>query len=426
MTVAAPQGTSPRAPGPDDALRQILDQRHMRTLFQPLVHLVDGEVVGFEALSRGPQGGVLESPLALFEAAEEAGRVAELDWLCAASASRAAHEARLNPSLTIFVNFRPGTLTSPYPVDLGEDISRARQQLRFVAEIDESDLRHDPAAVLEAAARARADGWGVALDNVGATPASLALLPILRPDVVKLDLRLLADHQDLDAAEIETAVRAYAEGSGAAVLAQRVELTDDVLSARAFGATYGQGWHYGHPEPLPTESRIPRAPFPLIRAAKSNLLVTPFDVVARHRKSIPTEKRMLTRISSVLERRASSNGASTVLLATFQDRRHLAPGTRSHYAELARRSSFTAIFGAHMTGVDLPGVHAVDVKADETLCREWNVIVVGPHYTGALVARDMGERAQERHRRYQHIVTHDRELVMEAARSLLGWIGPRP
>jgi DICT domain-containing protein len=131
---------------------------------------------------------------------------------------------------------------------------------------------------------------------------------------------------------------------------------------------------------------------------------------------------MLQRISAVLEHRALSNGASTVLLATFQDRAHLIHTTATHYQRLAQRAAFTAIFGAHMAQITLPGVHVVDIAPGEALCREWNVIVVGPHYTGALVARDRAEPGEQSHRRYDHIVTHDRDLVMEAARSLLGWI----
>jgi len=422
MTVAGSKSTAHEAAAIAAAIDRVLDSRQVRTLFQPLVHLVDGEIVGFEALSRGPQGGVVEDPIVLFDAAQQAGRLFELDWLCAASASRAAHQARLHPSITMFLNFKPETLTRPYPQDMAEDIGRARQQLRFVAEIDEADLRHDPARVLSAAAHARADGWGVALDNVGATPASLALLPVLRPDVVKLDLRVLSENRGHDSAEIETAVRAYAEKSGAAVLAQRVESTEDVLSARAFGATYGQGWRYGRPGTLPTENHSPRAPFHLIRSSEHESGSTPFDAVHLHRESFPTEKRMLKRISAVLEHRALSNGASTVLLATIQDRRNLLHETATRYQQLAQRASFTAIFGANMAGITFPGIHVVDVASSEALCREWNVIVVGPHYTGALVARDMGEPGEERYRRYDHIVTHDRDLVMEAARSLLSWI----
>jgi EAL domain-containing protein (putative c-di-GMP-specific phosphodiesterase class I) len=46
----------------------------------------------------------------------------------------------------------------------------------------------DPAGVLDAVAAARAGGVGVAIDDVGADPASLAMMPLVRPDVIKLDL----------------------------------------------------------------------------------------------------------------------------------------------------------------------------------------------------------------------------------------------
>ena len=167
--------------------------------------------------------------------------------------------------MTIFLNFKPGTLTSPYPKDLAKDIIRARKQSRVVAEIDEEDLRNEPALVLEAASRARADGWGVALDNVGATPASLALLPILHPDVVKLDLRVLAQHRGHESAEIEIRSGRTQRSSGAAILAQRVETESDILEARGYGAIYGEGWRYGRPDVLPKGEHIPRAAFPFLR-----------------------------------------------------------------------------------------------------------------------------------------------------------------
>jgi EAL domain-containing protein (putative c-di-GMP-specific phosphodiesterase class I) len=407
------------------SVARVINQRLVHTFFQPLVHLADGEVVGFEALSRGPEGTDLENPLALFEAAQDAGRLEELDWLCASSAFEAAHRGKLHPSMTIFLNFKPGTLTSPYPKDLSKDILRARNQSRVVAEIDEEDLRNEPALVLEAASRARADGWGVALDNVGATPASLALLPILHPDVVKLDLRVLAQHRGHESAEIEMTVRTYAEMSGAAILAQRVETETDVLDARGYGATYGEGWHYGRPDLLPKGEHIPRAAFPFLRTVEDDASATPFEVVRQHRQPTSTDKQSLTRISSVLEHRALSNGAPFVLLACIQDGGLLTRDARIHYEGLTRQAAFTALFGTDMSNVRLPDAQVVDVPPRHALANEWNVIVVGPSYTGALVAQDLGDVGDTRYRRYDHVVTHDRDLVVEAARSLLRWIDRR-
>ena len=78
-----------------DVIDEIIDAGRIRTLFQPIVELANGAVVGFEALSRGPAGTALESPLALFEAASAAGRVGELDWLCRTKAMQAAARSNL-------------------------------------------------------------------------------------------------------------------------------------------------------------------------------------------------------------------------------------------------------------------------------------------------------------------------------------------
>ena len=61
---------------------------------------------------------------------------------------------------------------------------------------------------------------------------------------------------------------------------------------------------------------------------------------------------------------------------------------------------------------------------DDPLRGEWNVIAVGPHQAAALVARDLGDTGAEPDRRFDFAVTHDRALVVEAARSLLRCLTP--
>ena len=63
-------------------LRRILQQGDLRTVFQPIVYLLDGSIFGYEALSRGPVGSALESPLLLFDAADQVGLTWELDYAC--------------------------------------------------------------------------------------------------------------------------------------------------------------------------------------------------------------------------------------------------------------------------------------------------------------------------------------------------------
>ena len=44
-----------------------------------------------------------------------------------------------------------------------------------------------------------------------------------------------------------------------------------------------------------------------------------------------------------------------------------------------------------------------------------DIAVLGPHYAGALVARDLGDSGPDHQRRFAFVVTFDRELVTEVA-----------
>ena len=200
--------------------RRVLDRRAIQPVFQPLIDLDTRQVLGYEALARGPVGSALESPAALFGAAWRAGRVAELDWACRAAAFTGAVEAGLGPPFTLFVNAEPVSLGSGCPDDLRPAIELGRQRLRVVIEVTERAVAGDPARLLATVAQAREAGWGVALDDVGAAPASLAVLPFVRPDAVKLDMRLLQGRTTAEAAHIVNTVRAHAERTDAVVVAE--------------------------------------------------------------------------------------------------------------------------------------------------------------------------------------------------------------
>ena len=73
--------------------------------------------------------------------------------------------------------------------------------------------------------------------------------------------------------------------------------------------------------------------------------------------------------------------------------------------------------------------HRSKIKAqrqdpDDKLRGEWDVIVVGPHVAGALIDRDLGDDGPDGERRFDVVVTYDRELLLTAARALMARIAP--
>ncbi|MCA2212068.1 sensor domain-containing phosphodiesterase [Jidongwangia harbinensis] len=405
-------------------IHELVDRRAVTAVFQPLVDIATGRVVGYEALSRGPAGTPYESPMQMFAAARAAGRDGELDWVCRAAAYRAAREADLDPTLTLFVNMEPRAWRAPCPADLIPAVEHARHRLRVVTEMTERAIAEDPAALLSATANCRTAGWGVALDDVGADPMSLALMPFVHPDVVKLDMQLLRRPDDPYTARVVAAVSAYAESSGAVVLAEGIETAEHLLTARTMGATVGQGWHYGRPQPLPAATP-PSARLPLLGTpAVAPGTRTPFAVVSERRPVTRTTKAALMPLSRHLEALAGEGPEPPVLLACFQESRHFTPATMRRFARIAEHSPLVAALGVGLDAEPMPGIRGAGLGTADPLRGEWNVIVVGPHQAAALVAHDLGDTGPEPERRFDFAVTHDRALVIEAARALLGWLAP--
>ena len=366
--------------------------------------------------------------MALFAAARAVGREAELDWVCRAVAFRTALEAGLDRSITLFVNVEPVALRTPCPPDLLGVVDRARTRLRVVTEMTERAIAADPSALLAATAGSRAAGWGVALDDVGADPLSLALMPFVHPDVVKLDMGLLHNPQDPRTAQVVSAVLAYAEASGAVILAEGVETDQHLQVARTMGATVGQGWYYGRPGPLPVQLP-PTGPLLTLLGTSPDAraqTATPFSIVAASRPVTRTSKTLLMPMSRYLEAQAGEGSQPPVLLACFQDSQHFTTGTAKRFTRIAAHSPLVAAFGAGLADEPVPGVRGAHLEAGDPLAGEWNVIVVGPHYAAALVARDLGDTGPDADRRFDYVVTHDRQLVVAAARSLLQWLTPAP
>jgi EAL domain-containing protein (putative c-di-GMP-specific phosphodiesterase class I) len=407
------------------SLAAVLEQDLLRAVYQPIVDIDTREVVAFEALARGPEGSPLERPDLLFDAARRTGRLQELDWACRAAAVRGAVDAGFGPPLTLFLNVEPEALGTPPPPHLAGLLDRAQHELALVVECTERAITSRPAELLSTLAAVRRRGWAVAVDDVGADPGSLALMPFLRPDVVKLDLRLVQQRPSSAVAEIVSAVNAEAERSGACVLAEGIETEAHAAKARAMGATLGQGWLYGRPGPLPQP--LPSGGRGLITPASApapDPTASPYDAATATRAARPGDKRLLIEISKHLERQALTLGRPTVVVAAFQEGRFFTPPTARRYADLAGATAFVSALGEGMAVEPAPGVRGAVVDPADPVRGEWDLAVVGPHFAGALVARDLGDDGPDLDRRFDFVLTYEREAVVDIASSLLARVAP--
>lgn len=410
---------------PDDGspLDAVIDYGLVRTHFQPIVDLSSGAVVAFEALSRGPRG-ELERPDLLFAAARAAGRLTELDELCRRTALRSAAAVGLTSPTTLFVNVEPEVLETGSLDELVALADNDDARMDVVLEITERAIGSRPAELLETVTRLRSAGWRVALDDVGAEDMSLAFMLLLRPDVVKLDLRLVQQRPGPAVASIMNAVNAYAEQTGAVLLAEGIETDEHLAVALALGARLGQGWMFGRPEPHLADG--PRQQLSFAPPVPPPTLSSPFRCLPDGTPLRVSTKALLIEISKFLEGEAMRLGSTCTVVSTFQEARHFTPSTAERYRRLADRVGFVAALGDSLGVEPVRGVRGADLRCGDEIRNEWDIAVLSPHFSAALLARDLGDGGPDLQRRFQFALTYDRDTVSRAAHSLMSRIAASP
>jgi len=401
------------------SVADLVDRRLVRAAYQPLVDLYSGEIVGYEALARGPVGSRLERPDALFEAASVAGLECEVEWECQRAAMQGALDAGLAGGQALFVNLEPRLLRADRPEHLSRLLDAVLARFGLFAEFTERSLTDRPAELLAAVERLRERGVGIALDDVGSDPRSLALMPFLAPDVIKLDLRLVQERPSRQAAEVMHAVSAESERTGALVLAEGIETEEHRRTALSLGARYGQGWMFGRPAELGSPSKPIAAAIPHPPRTASVQYRSPFEVVSTQRSVRRGNKRLLLALSRQIETQAEGLGSFAVILSTFQEARYFTPTSAARYASLAEHAALVGALGVGLPECPAPGVRGVEIDRVDPLRGEWDVSVIAPHFAMAFVARELGDEGADMERRFDFAMTYDRRLAIDVARAMM-------
>jgi EAL domain-containing protein (putative c-di-GMP-specific phosphodiesterase class I) len=383
--------TSTQLPPPveaSDSLDGILRNDLIRSVFQPILDLDTGALFGFEALARGPEGSSLRRPDALFSAARTEGRLGELDRACQRAAVSGADSHGIQGPLTLFVNAEPDTVGfGPLP-PIGHGV-------RGIVELTERTLTSRLPELLPAVERARAAGWGIALDDVGADTRSLALMPVLRPDVIKLDLRLVQEQPTPEIAAIAGAVGAQAERTGATILAEGIETAEQAQYARALGATAGQGYHFGRPAPVARRVRLTDTPVPIWAAPSAQSSSAPFELASARRPRRRATAELLAEISSELVHQAARGWDRTSLMI-----RSVPPPDTVTLPELPAGNALARIDDVAPDGGD------------------WSVVLLSAHFASMLAARQRSS-AEADDAAFDFVITYDRDTVVRSAQALM-------
>lgn len=241
-------------------LKRVLSEQQVQALYQPIVDLENGTLLGFEALARGPKDSVFEMPRVMFAFSGQVGMGTELDRLCRRAALEGVGEGPLGGRL--FVNTLPEGLADPewFSERLARNLERlGLEPSDLVIEVPDRVPPEELARLAPEVQRLRETGFRIALDNVGTGFSSMQAIAELRPDYLKVDLSLV---QGLDESllkqELVRSLAGLAEKVGAVLVAGGIENPAERDMARRCGARYGQGYLIAAAGPRPRSPKVER------------------------------------------------------------------------------------------------------------------------------------------------------------------------
>lgn len=226
-------------------IRVVRDQA-IRTVFQPVLDLETRQIIGYEALSRGPEGSDIENPEVIFELARDFDLVWDLEALCIKN---------VEPVL--------GELCSRGHLFFNLESLFIQQLQQRGSEVFETFFKHHQSVVIEVTERSairdyrtfqhslhqlKLLGFRIAIDDCGSGYATLEAVAELRPDYLKVGHSLFhnVEHDPIRRQLVDLVARA-AETIGAKTIAEAIETEEQLKVCRELGIPEGQGFLFARP-----------------------------------------------------------------------------------------------------------------------------------------------------------------------------------
>jgi diguanylate cyclase (GGDEF)-like protein len=229
-------------------LREIIENKLFTTLFQPIFSLSNGDTVGYEALTRGPEESVLYNPVKLFECAKNENLLWEMELSTRSSAIE--KFLSLQSDKILFLNVDPDIIRDEkfvkgYTKHLFEKIIK---QSNIIFEITEKTAIKDYIEFKEIIKNYKTQGYKIAIDDVGAGYSGLTTISEVRPDYIKIDMSLIRDiDKDNLKKSIVKALVEFANNTNIKLIAEGVETLDELKTVIELGTPLAQGFLLGKP-----------------------------------------------------------------------------------------------------------------------------------------------------------------------------------
>ncbi len=237
-------------------IEEIIMNEQIDTLYQPIVNLITGEVMGYEALSRGPVESSFYSPIDLIESANEKGLTHELEYVLLKKAIE--NVEGLEASQRLFINVTPRIMIVRHPEikekEEGAEIRKIMEEKglkpnNIVLELTERSMISDYEQFKEVLNYYKAQHYKIAIDDVGAGYSGLRTIRETQPHFIKIDMELIRDiDQDSFKEALIAAFLNFSITTNIRLIAEGIETENELSKLIEMGVHYGQGYLFQYPE----------------------------------------------------------------------------------------------------------------------------------------------------------------------------------
>ena len=232
------------------ALEHYIVCRAIRSVYQPIISLKNGEIYGYEALSRFPDKRWFEGPQQLFNFAAEEGLMYALDRLARERAIEGS--MGLAAGQKLFINITAQIMEDPsftpgMTLQLLERFGLSPSNVVF--EITERTSIEDFGSAKKILDHYRKQDYQIAIDDAGAGYSSLQSIVELQPDFIKIDRSLISGiHRDPMKEHIVHTFTEMAAKMDISLVAEGIEEEEELAHMKAMGIQYAQGYFLGRPQ----------------------------------------------------------------------------------------------------------------------------------------------------------------------------------
>lgn len=231
----------------------ILEKQRIKPVFQPIVSLTDGKIIGYEALSRIVDAQKIISTEELFKLAVLYGKIWELEQLCRNKILEKYHKlCSKDQGPILFLNVNPMVIhDEEFQTGFTSQCMRnyGLNPKNIVFEVTERSAVEDMKGFKETIRHYKEQGYKIAIDDVGSCYSGLNLICDIVPCYLKLDIELIRNiHRDTIKYAMVKSMVEFANLANIQLIAEGIESEQELKTLQKLGVHNGQGYFLRTPE----------------------------------------------------------------------------------------------------------------------------------------------------------------------------------